>query len=57
MILQEWLSLDALVAMPVDLGISGMELLATASAQSWIGSLPAAAKWFKNKEAENPVLK
>lgn len=57
MILQEWLSLDALVAMPVDLGISGMELPATASAQSWIGPLPAAANCPKNVEAENPALK
>jgi hypothetical protein len=57
MILQGWLSLDVLVAMAVDRGISGMEILATASAQSWTGPLPAAAEWLKNEEVEKPISK
>lgn len=54
MTMQEWLSLDVLVAMAVDLGISRMKRLATASAQSWTGLPPAAAICPKNEEAEKP---
>ena len=57
MTMQEWLSLDVLVATVVDLGISGMKILATASARSWTGPLPAAANCPKNEEAENLALK
>jgi hypothetical protein len=46
-----------LVAMAVDLGISGMEILATVSAQQWTGPPPVAANWPKNEEAENLALK